>query len=124
MKKYILFDLDGTLTDSAPGIINSVKYTMKRLNIRDFDEKKLIKFVGPPLMESFGRFFGLYGESAERAIKIYREYFSEKGLFENEVYRGIPEALEAVRAQGLKNRRRNLEARGLLAQDSYSFRFR
>lgn len=102
MKQYILFDLDGTLTESAPGIINSLKYALERLGIKDYDRAILDKFIGPPLAVSFEKFFGFKGEKCNNAIKIYREYFSEKGLFENAVYPGVEDMLDTLKSAGLK----------------------
>lgn len=100
--KYILFDLDGTLTESAPGIINSIRYTLDKLGLRPMTDEELKRFVGPPLIESFTRYCGLSREEAARAVDVYREYFSEKGLFENAVYPGIPECLGALKSAGKK----------------------
>lgn len=102
MPKYILFDLDGTLTESAPGIINSIRYTLDKLGLRPMTDEELKRFVGPPLIESFTRYCGLSREEAARAVDVYREYFSEKGLFENAVYPGIPECLGALKSAGKK----------------------
>ncbi len=102
MKQYILFDLDGTLTESAPGIINSLKYALERLGVTDYDKAILDKFIGPPLAVSFEKFFGFKGEKCNNAIKIYREYFSEKGLFENSVYAGVEDMLARLKSAGLK----------------------
>ena len=102
MIKYILFDLDGTLTESAPGIINSIKHTYAHYGITDYDEAELHKFVGPPLIESFMRYCGFTQEKASEAVDVYREYFSTKGLFENAVYSGIPECLGAMKSAGYK----------------------
>lgn len=102
MKQYILFDLDGTLTESAPGIINSLKYALERLGVQDYDRAILNKFIGPPLAVSFEKFFGFKGEKCNNAIKIYREYFSEKGLFENAVYPGVEDMLDTLKSAGLK----------------------
>ena len=100
MMKYILFDLDGTLTESAPGIINSIKHTYAHYGITDYDERELEKFVGPPLIESFMRYCGFTEEKAREAVDVYREYFSTKGLFENAVYNGIPKCLAALKSAG------------------------
>lgn len=102
MKQYILFDLDGTLTESAPGIINSLKYALERLGVTDYDKAILDKFIGPPLAVSFEKFFGFKGEKCNNAIKIYREYFSEKGLFENSVYAGVEDMLARLKSAGTK----------------------
>lgn len=93
MKRYILFDLDGTLTESGEGIINSLKYSLDRMGIYDYDKSLLNRFIGPPLGVSYRELFGLSEEDAKRAIGFYREYFSEVGLFENRVYDGVVPAL-------------------------------
>lgn len=98
--QYILYDLDGTLTDSARGIANSFKYCLGELGIEGWDDKALLKFVGPPLRESFGVYLGMDESEIDNAIKIYRTYYADKGIFENSVYDGVPEALERLRKAG------------------------
>jgi len=100
--KTYLFDLDGTLTDSGRGIINAVRYSLKRSDDEIPEEETLLKFIGPPLWESFETFLGFSREKAENAVKLYREYYNETGLFENSVYSGIPELLETLRSDGAK----------------------
>ena len=104
MKNYdvILFDLDGTLTDSSPGIINSIIYALKRYNITVEDTATLKKFLGPPLHESFKEFYGFDEDKSMEAVSFYREYFSTKGLLENQVYDGIPNLLEELKNNGKK----------------------
>ena len=97
---HILFDLDGTLTDPGLGITNSVMYALERFDITVEDRKSLYKFIGPPLIDSFREFYGFSDADAKRALQLYREYFSEKGLFENQVYPGIPELLGRLRDAG------------------------
>lgn len=99
-KRYVLWDLDGTLTESAPGIINSVLYALERMGIHENDRAKLEAFVGPPLLESFQKFYSMTPEEALDGMKYYREYFVEKGMFENQVYPGIPEVLEELSRKG------------------------
>jgi len=89
MYKYILFDLDGTLTDPGIGITNSVMYALNKFGIEVDDRASLYKFIGPPLLESFQKFYGFSKEESELGLKYYREYFKPKGLYENEVYEGI-----------------------------------
>lgn len=104
MKKYdvILFDLDGTLTDSSPGIMNSIMYALKKYNISVKNTDDLRKFLGPPLHESFRDFYSFDDEKSMEAVGFYREYFSTKGLLENEVYFGIREMLEDLKEHGKK----------------------
>jgi len=85
-----LFDLDGTLADSKEGIINSIKYASYSLGFALPDDAVLSRFLGPPLRESFIEFCGMTSDEAEVAVAKYREYFVEKGMFENELYAGIP----------------------------------
>ncbi len=96
----ILFDLDGTLTDPGLGITNSVMFALERFGIHESDRQKLYPFIGPPLWDSFMRFYGMSREEADRAVTVYREYYADRGLFENTVYPGIPQMLEDLRVQG------------------------
>lgn len=96
----LLFDLDGTLTDPKPGITRSVQYALRRLGIIVDDLDMLTPFIGPPLAESFQRYYGLPEVEVARAITYYREYFGETGIYENAVYDGIPPLLDRLAAQG------------------------
>ena len=97
----VLFDLDGTLTDPCIGITDSVAYALGKFGIAvDDPHRTLTPFIGPPLLESFEKFYGFTPDEARRAFGYYREYFSPKGIFENTVYPGVPEMLEALRAAG------------------------
>lgn len=102
MYNTVLFDLDGTLTNPGRGITNSVAYALKKYGIEVNDRKELYKFIGPPLLDSFMKYYGFSEEEAETAIAYYREYFRDTGIFENEVYDGIPELLEEIRNSGRK----------------------
>lgn len=99
-RKLILFDLDGTLTDPGLGITNAIIYALKNWNIEVEDRSTLYPFIGPPLVESFQKFYGFTPEQAQEALLKYREYFSETGLYENEVYEDIPELLETLKSAG------------------------
>ena len=83
--KYInvLFDLDGTLTDPYLGVANSVKYSLKKFDIIEKDDNKLKLFIGPPLEKSFIEYYGFNKNDSKKAVEYYREYFSEKGIYEN-----------------------------------------
>lgn len=102
MYKTVLFDLDGTLTDPGLGITNSVAYALKKYGIEVEEREKLYSFIGPPLNDSFKKCYGFSDEKAMEAIMYYREYFSDKGIFENEVYDGIKELLRRVKESGRK----------------------
>ena len=97
---YIIFDLDGTLTDSGPGVMNAVTYALERFGVEVPDRQALRAFVGPPLRESFQRFGGLSPEKAEEAILVFREYYEPTGIFENSVYPGMEATLGELKAAG------------------------
>ncbi|MBQ8327741.1 MAG: HAD hydrolase-like protein [Lachnospiraceae bacterium] len=100
MYQYILFDLDGTLTDPKEGITKSVNHALAAFGKQEEDLSKLEPFIGPPLPDSFKEFYGMNEEEAERAVKVYRERFSEVGWLENEIYPGIKELLQTLYKQG------------------------
>lgn len=101
--KCVLFDLDGTLSNSGPGIIGSVKYALKAMNVTDYDEKVLTKFLGPPLVWSFKTYLGLSDADAEKGLRLYRENYNEQGgKYIAEIYPGVTETLETLKAKGIK----------------------
>lgn len=104
MKNYdvVLFDLDGTLTDPAIGITNSVMHSLKKYGIEVADRAELYKFIGPPLHESYEKFYGFSHDEALRAVEHYREYYKVKGIYENLVYDGIEELLVKLNENGKK----------------------
>ena len=99
-KTYILFDLDGTLTDPGMGITNSVMHALTHFGITVTDRSDLYRFIGPPLMDSFMEYYGLTEEQAVEAVRVYREYFADKGWAENTVYSGIEALLADLVAAG------------------------
>lgn len=99
MIKYILFDLDGTLTNPKEGITKCVQHALRHFGIeRECDE--LVEFIGPPLKEQFMKYASLSEEEGALAVSIYRERFAPIGLFENEIYEGVISMLEKLKAQG------------------------
>lgn len=96
----IFFDLDGTLTDPREGILRSIHHALEKLNRPSPPGEELVAFIGPPLKDTFARLLDTRdGGILEEAVEFYREHFAVKGLFENEVYPGIPEALAGIRAE-------------------------
>lgn len=102
MKNYdiVLFDLDGTITDPGIGITNSVAYALKKFGIEVHDRTDLYPFIGPPLYESFEKFYGLSHEQALMAVDYYREYYKPTGIFECYVYDGMTELLQNLKSRG------------------------
>lgn len=98
--KYILFDLDGTLTDPKVGITKSVAYALEKMGIANVAINDLLKFIGPPLKESFMEYYGFNETEAFQAISFYRERFKAKGLYENELYTGIDDLLGTLKESG------------------------
>ncbi len=101
MYRYILFDLDGTLTDPKLGITSCVQYALGKMGIEEPDRDKLEPFIGPPLLDSFRDYYGLDGEKGQQAVAYYRERFRTIGLFENEIYPGISQMLEKLQKAGI-----------------------
>ena len=102
MIKNVFFDLDGTLTDPGLGITNSVMYALNKMGYPVPAREKLYAFIGPPLIESFMKYFSMSDEEAHRAMTTYREYFADRGLFENTPYPGVGEALGRLRDMGFR----------------------
>ncbi len=99
-KKYILFDLDGTITDSSEGITKSVQHALKKLGIEENDQAMLRRFIGPPLDESFEKFYGLDKKTALKAVDYYRERYSDTGIYENVLFDGITDMLAGLKEDG------------------------
>ena len=103
MERYttVVFDLDGTLTDSREGIYASIRYALDKMGLPCPEEGILRRFLGPPLAESFIAFCGMTEEDAARATNLYRERYVPRGMLENAVYPGIPALLKALRRRGV-----------------------
>ena len=101
MKANILFfDLDGTLTESKPGIINALRYAVTRLGLEMPPDEMLDNFIGPSLLYSFEHFMGLTGEAGQEALREYRDYYGRRGEFENSVYDGVQQMLARLQSAG------------------------
>lgn len=102
MRKCILFDLDGTLTDSAEGILKCVASALREMERTVPPPETLRRFIGPPLAHSFIALCGMQPEEAQQATYLYRLRYEKSGMFENNVYPGIPAMLERLRAKGYR----------------------
>ena len=102
MYEYVFFDLDGTLVDSGLGIINSALYALDKFNITVNEKNELRKFIGPPLQYSFSTDYGFNEEEVSEAISLFREYYTEKGVYENELYKHIVDVLDELKRRGKK----------------------
>ena len=97
----IFFDLDGTIVDSAPGILASVKYALSHFGIEEKDEEKLNFFIGPPLFDAFSKLYNMDKKDADTAVEKYRENYNENGAIEKFfVYDGVEEMLKTLRDEG------------------------
>ncbi len=100
MKKIFLFDLDGTITEPKEGITKCVQYSLRFFNIYEEDLDKLECFIGPPLHESYRKYYGLSNEEAFVAVEKYRERYSDIGIFECNLYPGIRQVFETIKSNG------------------------
>ncbi len=100
--EYILFDLDGTITDSSPGISNSCRYALRKFGIEPPPTEDFHRFIGPPLAESFSKYYGMSDEEADITVTYYREYYKERGIKEISLYDGVKEMLRDLHAAGKK----------------------
>ncbi len=98
-KKYILFDLDGTISNSAKGVLNGVLYALEKYGINE-EFENLYSFLGPPLFDEFKKRFNMSDDEANTAVKNYREYYTGTGVYENVSYDGIEEVFKKLRNNG------------------------
>ena len=101
-KRYLLFDLDGTLTASGPGIMNGVRYALQKSGVTEIQEETLSAFIGPPLWDTFMRLYNMSEEEAQHAVDLYRDYYNVTGVYENEPYDGVRDMLEALKQAGFR----------------------
>lgn len=102
MYKFVFFDLDGTITEPAEGIYGGIMYALEKFGIKVEDKNTLAPYIGPPLRESFQEFQGFSPEQAEQAVAYYREYYSTKGILENDIMPGVEEAIQRLILAGCK----------------------
>lgn len=97
---FIFFDLDGTLSDSAPGIMECLEKSLEQMGVEVPDRSILIRYIGPPLVETFSLRFGLTGEKLDEVMELFRGFYKEIGLIKNDMYPGVPEMLKRLSAAG------------------------
>ena len=100
--KYIIFDLDGTLSDSKEGITKSVQYALGKVGIIEENLDNLLHFVGPPMVEEYMKSYGMSEEKAYETLDYYRERYVPIGIHETQLYPGIMDILEAIKQKGLR----------------------
>jgi phosphoglycolate phosphatase len=98
---HVVFDLDGTLSNPKEGVFNAYQYTEMKMGLEVPPAEKLFSLIGPPLQQGFMDVYGLSGERLMEAVKCFREYYGEKGLYENRMYDGIPELLKELSHAGV-----------------------
>ena len=98
--KFILFDLDGTLSDPKIGITRSVQFALSKMGITEENLDNLDSFIGPPLQQSFSDYYSFNEAQTQTAITFYRERFSEVGMYENTLYDHIPALLRELKDNG------------------------
>jgi phosphoglycolate phosphatase len=101
MIKYIFWDLDGTIMESGSGVLSSVRYALDKLGV-ELPESEVRKFIGPSLFDSFTNTAHMSEEDAEKAIGFYRELYESKGIFDAQVYEGIPETMDTLKKAGYR----------------------
>ena len=128
MKPYLFFDLDGTLCNSAEGILNAVTYAQDKLGLPRQERSEMMHYIGPPLVRTFAADYGLDAGEAERAVAAYREYYNVRGIFECALYDGIPAMLDTLRGDGyglvLATCKPTVSARRVLEHFGIADRFR
>ena len=100
MVRLLMFDFDGTLFDTGPGVMNCVRYALEKLGIAENDQTRLRKFIGPPLADMFQELYGLDEVGAREAVRLYRERYQPTGIWECEPYPGISELLDHLKIAG------------------------
>lgn len=102
MYQHVFFDLDGTITEPKAGILGGVVHALEKFGIKEENPALLCEYIGPPLRMSFSKFHGLNDEQAEQAVEYYREYYREKGIYQNKIMPGMESAFQKLRSAGCK----------------------
>ncbi len=97
---WVIFDLDGTLTDAGPGIMNAAQVVLRQLGVDHPTSEELAAFVGPPVIDHLAECYGVPESELARLVGVYRTYYSATGMYENSVYPGVTELLEALASSG------------------------
>lgn len=108
--KLVIFDMDGTIADTSPGILNSIRYTQKKMGLPEITIEQMYSHVGPPMEESYNRNFGLTDDDLKRAVSYHKEYAINNGYKELKLYDGILELISSLRASGIKTAVATLKA--------------
>ena len=101
MYKNIMFDLDGTVTDSGRAITSSVEYALEQFGITNQPKDKLETFIGPSLYDSFEREYGFTGDDCDKAVSLYRYIYEKERMYDVDIYEGIPELLQELKDRNL-----------------------
>lgn len=100
MYNTILFDLDGTLTDPAEGITGAVAHSLTQMGLEPGNRAELVSFIGPPLFDSYAQYCGFNQAQTQQAVAYFRDYYQDRGIFENKVFDGIPQLLQELHDAG------------------------
>lgn len=101
MKKLAIFDFDGTIADTSCGILGSIRYVQQQMGLSEISYEQKLSHIGPPMEESYARNFGLRGDRLQRAVSLHKEYADKRGFLEVQIYSGIPELLQMLKACGM-----------------------
>lgn len=118
MKQYklVIFDMDGTIADTSPGIFNSIRYTEEKMGLPEITYEQMYSHVGPPMEESYNRNFGLTGEKLKQAVMYHKEYAIMQGFKELEFYDGVLSLVDELRKNGVKTAVATLKAHATIVK--------